>query len=130
MRQKSPLRSFRQRDEDNEELVRSSSCGDLPSSKSDHMQQQRTRIIHDQFLLRIQTLSKQIRMRYCNKINGKHLFLSLICLDKFSYSDPEGTHLWNELESSLSSAVSYSNTQQRIENSFKPLHNEINSLRK
>ena len=125
-RQKSPLRSaFRRRDEHDEELVRSSSCGDLPSSKSE-----RTRHIHDQFLIRIQTISKQIRMRYYNTINGKLFLFSLSHYFHKPHSDPECTHLWNELEKSLSSALSHAANQHCIENSFKPLRNEINELRK
>jgi hypothetical protein len=74
-RQKSPPSLLRRRTIRNkEELVRSSSCSDLPSLKSSFMHKEQTRFILDQFithLSRIRTISKQIRARNSNNINGK-----------------------------------------------------------
>ncbi|CAF0899800.1 unnamed protein product [Rotaria sordida] len=116
-RQKSPLspnRHRRRRIQNQKELLRSSSCGDLPSTNFMHKQQ--TRFIIDQFvthLTRIRTISKQIRTRNTNTLN-----------------DSECYHLWNELESSLSSALSYANDDIQFQLSLEPLRNEIFELRK
>ncbi len=74
-RQKSPSSPIRRRRriQGQQELVRSSSCGDLPSDNFIHKQQ--TRFIIDQFvthLTRIRTISKQIRSRNTNIVNGKN----------------------------------------------------------
>jgi hypothetical protein len=75
-RQKSPSSPIRRRhriQEDQQELIRSSSCGDLPSTNFMHKKQ--TRFIIDQFvthLTRIRTISKQIRTRNTNTVNGKN----------------------------------------------------------
>jgi len=111
----SPIRRRRRIQEDQHELIRSSSCGDLPSTNFMHKKQ--TRFIIDQFvthLTRIRTISKQIRTRNTNTLN----------------SDPECYHLWNELESSLSSALSYANDDIQFQLSLEPLRNEIFELRK
>ena len=82
------------------------------------MHKEQTRFILDQFithLTRIKTLSKQIRSRNCNIIK---------------YSDPEYHHLWNELENSLSSALSYANDDIQFQLSLVPLRTEIIELRK
>lgn len=76
LRQKSPPSPSRRRRriQDQEELIRSSSCGDLPSPNFMHKKQ--TRLIIDQFvthLTRIRTISKQIRTRNSNTVNGKTL---------------------------------------------------------
>ncbi|CAF2452013.1 unnamed protein product [Rotaria sp. Silwood2] len=115
-RQKSPTSPTRRRRhiQSEKELVRSSSCGDLPSTNFMHKQQ--TRLIIDQFvthLTRIRTISKQIRTRNTNTVN-----------------DPEYYHLWNELESSLSSALAYANDDIQFQLSLEPLRNEIFELRK
>lgn len=73
-RQKSPPSLLRRRTRNKEELVRSSSCSDLSPLKSSFMHKEQTRFILDQFithLSRIQTISKQIRSRNSNNINGK-----------------------------------------------------------
>lgn len=44
--------------------------------------------------------------------------------------DPESYHLWNELDSSLSSALSYANDDIQFQLSLEPLRNEIFALRK
>jgi hypothetical protein len=116
-RQKSPSSPIRRRRriQDQQEFIRSSSCGDLPSANFMHKKQ--TRFIIDQFvthLTRIRTISKQIRTRNTNNLN----------------SDPECYHLWNELESSLSSALSYANDDIQFQLSLEPLRNEIFELRK
>jgi predicted secreted Zn-dependent protease len=67
-------------------------------------------------LTHIQTISKQIRTRNSNSINVK--------------LDPECYHLWNELEKSLSSALSYANHDIQLQLSLKPLRTEIIELRK
>ncbi|CAF0775272.1 unnamed protein product [Adineta steineri] len=115
-RQKSPSSPVRRRRriQDQQDLVRSSSCGDLPSASFIHKQQ--TRFIIDQFvthLTRIRTISKQIRSRNTNITN-----------------DPECYHLWNELESSLSSALAYANDDIQLQLALEPLRNEILELRK
>jgi len=74
-RQKSPSSPIRRRRhiQDQQELIRSSSCGDLPSTNFMHKKQ--TRFIIDQFvthLTRIRTISKQIRTRNTNTVNGKN----------------------------------------------------------
>jgi hypothetical protein len=76
LRQKSPPSPTRRRRrvQDQQELIRSSSCGDLPSAH--FMQKKQTRLIIDQFvahLTRIRTISKQIRTRNPNTVNGKLL---------------------------------------------------------
>jgi hypothetical protein len=63
-------------------------------------------------LTHIQTISKQIRTRNSIKL------------------DPECYHLWNELEKSLSSALSYANHDIQLQLSLKPLQTEIIELRK
>lgn len=73
-RQKSPSSPNRRRRrvQQHQELIRSSSCGDLPSTN--FMYKQQTRFIIEQFvthLTRIRTISKQIRTRSNNNINGK-----------------------------------------------------------
>ncbi|UJR16476.1 hypothetical protein I4U23_003379 [Adineta vaga] len=115
-RQKSPSSPIRRRRRihDRQDLVRSSSCGDLPSGNFMHKQQ--TRCIIDQFvthLTRIRTISKQIRARITNNVN-----------------DVECYHLWDELESSLSSALSYANDDIQFQLSLEPLRNEMFELRK
>lgn len=49
---------------------------------------------------------------------------------KFDYLDPECYHLWNELESSLSSALSYANDDIQFQLSLEPLRDEILELRR
>jgi hypothetical protein len=76
-REKSPPSLLRRRPQNEEELVRSSSCGDLPS-KSNFMHKEQTNFILDQFithLTRIRTISKQIRARDSNSFNGKNFIL-------------------------------------------------------
>ncbi|CAF3939774.1 unnamed protein product [Rotaria magnacalcarata] len=116
-RQKSPLSPNRRRRRlttNQQELTRSSSCGDLPLSN--FMHQQQTRFIIEQFvfhLTRIRTISKLIRARNTNTVN-----------------DPECYRLWNELESSLSSALSYAKDDIQFQLSLEPLRSEIFELRK
>ncbi|CAF1395331.1 unnamed protein product [Adineta ricciae] len=115
-RQKSPTSPVRRRrrTQDQQDLVRSSSCGDLPSGS--FMPKQQTRCIVEQFvahLTRIRAISKQIRARNANTVN-----------------DAECYHLWNELESSLSSALSYANDDIQFQLSLEPLRDEIFQLRK
>ncbi|CAF0932852.1 unnamed protein product [Rotaria sp. Silwood1] len=115
-RQKSPLSPNRRRRriQNPKEFIRSSSCGDLPSTNFMHKQQ--TRSIIDQFVThvtRIRNISKQIRTKNTNTVN-----------------DPEYYHLWNELENSLSSALAYANDDIQFQLSLEPLRNEIFELRK
>ncbi|CAM4927822.1 unnamed protein product [Rotaria socialis] len=116
-RQKSPLSPNRRRrrlTKNQQELIRSSSCGDLPLSNFMHKQQ--THFIIEQFVIhltRIRTISKLIRARNTNTVN-----------------DPECYRLWNELESSLSSALSYAKDDIQFQLSLEPLRNEIFELRK
>ncbi|CAF0987404.1 unnamed protein product [Adineta ricciae] len=115
-RQKSPTSPVRRRrrTQDQQDLVRSSSCGDLPSGS--FMPKQQTRCIVEQFvahLTRIRAISKQIRARNASTVN-----------------DAEYYHLWNELESSLSSALSYANDDIQFQLSLEPLRDEIFQLRK
>ena len=70
-RSKSPNR-HRRCISNQQELVRSSSCGDIPSTN--FMQKQYTRSIIDQlskYLTRIRALAQQIRLRDRNNTNGK-----------------------------------------------------------
>lgn len=95
-----------------EELIRSSSCGDLPSSTTNLMSKEQTCFILDKFithLTRIKTLSKQIQIRNSNS---------------------ECYYLWNELEKSLSTALSYANHDLQLQLSLTPLRTEIFELRK
>ena len=48
----------------------------------------------------------------------------------FLFLDPECYRLWNDLESSLSSAISYANDDIQFQLSLEPLRNEIFELRK
>lgn len=74
------------------------------------MHQQPIRGIDDRFLKRIQHISQQLRIRYSKKFN----------------SDAECSHLWNELDKSLSSALRHQPTTI----SFKSLQDEMAELRK
>ncbi|CAF0716854.1 unnamed protein product [Adineta steineri] len=99
--------------ENKEEFIRSSSCSDLSSLKSDFMQKEQTRLVFDRFLTyltRIQTISKQIRIQ--------------------NFNDSESHYLWHELENSLSSAISYAKNDIQFQLSLAPLRNEILELRK
>jgi hypothetical protein len=91
---------------------------------------EKTRFILDQFLTRIRTLSKQIRSRYSNLIIGKDFIYKKQILQKKNFSDPECSHLWNELENSLSFALSYANDDRQFQSSLTPLRSEITELRK
>jgi len=46
------------------------------------------------------------------------------------YLDPECYRLWNDLESSLASALAYANDDIQFQLSLEPLRNEIFELRK
>ncbi|CAF3847531.1 unnamed protein product [Rotaria sordida] len=108
--------SLRRRTQNKEEFLRSSSCSDIQSLKSNFMHQQQKHCIIDQFityLTRIRTISKQIRVRNSNHAN-----------------DPECYHLWNELENSVSSALSYANDNIQFQLSLISLRREIIELRK
>lgn len=48
----------------------------------------------------------------------------------FVLIDPECYRLWNDLESSLSSAISYANDDIQFQLSLEPLRNEIFELRR
>ncbi|CAF4221471.1 unnamed protein product [Rotaria sp. Silwood2] len=108
--------SLHHRRQTKEEFVRSSSCSDIQSLKSNFMHQEQKRFILDQFityLIRIRTISKQIRAQNSNNVN-----------------DPECYHLWNELENFLSLALSYANDKIQFQLSLIPLQSEIIELRK
>jgi len=72
-RQKSPPSPSRRRRRTHEqqEFIRSSSCGDLPSKNS--LQKKQTKILPEEFvshLTKIRTISKQIRNKNTNAQNG------------------------------------------------------------
>ncbi|CAF3483817.1 unnamed protein product [Rotaria sp. Silwood1] len=113
---KFPPSSLHHRMRTKEELVRSSSFSDIQSLTSNFMNQEQKRFIVDQlltYLIRIKTISKQIRARNSNNI-----------------IDSECYHLWNELENSLSSALLYVNDNIQFQLSLIPLQSEIIELRK
>lgn len=95
------------------------------------MHKKQTRFIIDQFvthLTRIRTISKQIRARNANTANGK--FPRAMFAISLLFVDPECYRLWNDLESSLSSAISYAHDDIQFQLSLEPLRNEIFELRK
>ena len=102
----SPSRRLRRPIDRRSELVRSSSCGDLPSSAT----RMQTRVIIEQFvrhLTRIRTISKQIRT-----------------------GDPDSYRLWTDLETSLASALTYANEDIQYQLSLQPLRDELVELRR
>ncbi|CAF3736537.1 unnamed protein product [Rotaria socialis] len=115
-KKKSTSSSLYQRTRNNEELVRSSSCIDPSSFKSNFMHRERRSFHHEQFityLTRIRTISKQIRSRDCN-----------------NFTDPQYYHLWNELENCLSSALLHVNDDIQFQSSSVPVQREMIELRK
>ena len=69
--------SLNQWNDDDNELIRSSSCGDLPSSKLNSKQNEinHNQSIFDQFVQQltcIRTISNQIRTRLAHITNGKN----------------------------------------------------------
>lgn len=131
-RQKSPSSPSRRRRRaaDPQDFIRSSSCGDLPSNN--FMQKKQTKLLVEQFvshLTQIRTISKQIRNKNINTQNGKQRQFHWQRKEVF-FLDPEYYRLWNELENSLSSALSYANDDIQYQLSLEPLRNEIFQLRK
>ncbi|CAF1275535.1 unnamed protein product [Adineta ricciae] len=95
-----------------DELIRSSSCSDLSSLKSNLMQKEQTHSVLEHFLTylsRIRMISKQIRSHH---------------------NDKESLFLWNELENCLSVAISYAETDIQFQLSLVPLRSEILELRR
>ncbi|CAF0997465.1 unnamed protein product [Adineta ricciae] len=95
-----------------DEFIRSSSCSDLGSLKSNLMQKEQTRSVLEHFLTslsRIRIISKQIRSHH---------------------NDKESLFLWNELENCLSVAMSYAKNDIQFQLSLVPLRSEILELRR
>lgn len=109
----SPSRRLRRPIDRRTELIRSSSCGDLPSSAT----RLQTRVIIEQFvrhLTRIRTISKQIRT---TRMENRSV-------------DPDSYRLWTDLENSLASALTYANEDIQYQLSLEPLRDELVELRR